>query len=71
MLFDFETVSVVRLKGVRHGAISIGATATPGIAKIGVRSAWGCNSKAHTPPDAEALGGVECGRRPRPAWITE
>jgi hypothetical protein len=54
MLFDFETVSVVRLKGVRHGAISIGATATPGIAKIGFRSAWGCNSKAHTPPDAEA-----------------
>jgi hypothetical protein len=49
MLFDFETVSVVRLKGVRHGAISIGATATPGIAKIGFQSAWGCNSKAHTP----------------------
>ena len=39
MLFDFETVSVVRLKGVRHGAISIGATATPGMAKIGFRSA--------------------------------
>jgi len=49
MLFDFETVSVVRLKGVRHGAISIGATATPGMAKIGFRSAWGCNSTAHTP----------------------
>jgi hypothetical protein len=71
MLFDFETVSVVRLKGVRHGAISIGATATPGIAKIGFRSAWGCNSNAHTPPGAEAPGGVQCERWPVPARSAE
>jgi hypothetical protein len=71
MLFDFETVSVVRLKGVRHGAISIGATATPGIAKIGFRSAWGCNSNAYTPPGAGALGGMEFERWLRPAWSAE
>ena len=29
------------------------------------------NANAHTPPDAEALGGVECGRRPRLAWSAE
>ena len=28
-------------------------------------------ANAHTPPDAEALGGVECGRWPRPAWSAE
>jgi hypothetical protein len=25
-------------------------------------------ANAHTPPDAEAPGGVECGRWPEPAW---
>ena len=28
-------------------------------------------AKAHTPPDAEAPGGVECGRWPKPAWSAE
>ena len=23
---------------------------------------------AHTPPSADARGGVECGRRPKPTW---
>jgi hypothetical protein len=28
-------------------------------------------ANAHTPPDAEAPGGVECGHWPRPAWSAE
>ena len=28
-------------------------------------------ANAHTPPDAEALGGVECGHWPKPAWSAE
>jgi hypothetical protein len=28
-------------------------------------------ANAHTPPGAGALGGVECGHRPRPAWSAE
>ena len=28
-------------------------------------------ANAHTPPGAGAHGGVECGRRPKPAWSAE
>ena len=28
-------------------------------------------ANAHTPPDAEAPGGVECGHWPKPAWSAE
>ena len=53
-----------------RGPVLSGACGQDAMAEINrVRLLEAAN--AHTPPDAEALGGVECGRWPRPTWSAE
>ena len=69
MLHDDFLLARIRLTrtAAERGPVLSGACGQVAWAEINsLRSLERTN--AHTPPGAGALGGVECGHRPKPAW---